>query len=80
MKCDSKRSVKRAFRFERADLEEAENVSVEYELDAEANGIRADIESHNEKSEHLNVRHGNRKQLVASPMLLVSAKEAMSAS
>lgn len=49
-------------------------------MDAEANGIGADIDSHNEKSEKLSVAHGHRKHLVASPNLLVSAKEAMSAS
>lgn len=38
----------------------------EYEIDVEANGIRADIDSHNEKSVKLNVFHGARK--AASPL------------
>ena len=80
VKCDSKRNIKKAFRFERGDLDQVENVSLEYDLDAEAHGIRADIDSHNEKSEKLKVVQGNQKQLMASPMILVSAKEAMSTS
>lgn len=53
--CDSKRQIKKAFRFERAELDHVDNASLEYDLDVEANNIRADIESHNERSEKLKV-------------------------
>ena len=61
VKCDSKRQIKQAFRFERSDLDHADNASLEYDLDVEAHNIRADIESHNEKSEKLKVIQGNHK-------------------
>ena len=66
--------------FERSDLEHADNTSLEYDLDAEANGIRADIDSHNERSEKLKVVQGNQRSFLPSPMLVVSAKEAQSTS
>lgn len=83
VKCTSKRNViKQAFRFEREDIDPAaKHGSIEYDFNVEANGMRADIVSHNEKSGNLYVvANGNRNQLVASPNLLISAKDAVSAS
>ena len=81
VKCNSKRNViKPAFRFEREDLDQQPPGSLEYDLDAEPNVNRADIISQNEESENLYVPQGSRKQLVASPNLLISAKDAVSAS
>ena len=83
VKCNSKRNVvKQAFRFEREDIDQqAKHGSLEYDFYGEANGMRADIMSHNEKSGNLYVvANGNRNQLVASPNLLISAKDAVSAS